>query len=121
MAYSYVWPLTLPQTPDVNYSETGGVNIIRSPMDAGPAKQRRRGSKAQIMNTTFTMSSDQVTDFETFVKDTLRGTARFGITHPRTGAVVEARIVPQNGGDLYTVSYMNPIRWSVQFQMEILP
>lgn len=121
MAASYTWPGTLPQVPDTNYSETGGVNIIRSPTDSGPAKQRKRGNKPQVMNLTFTMSTDQVTTFETFVKTTLNGTARFGFTHPRLGTTVETRIIPQSSGDLYNISYINPTRWSVQLQLEILP
>jgi len=121
MAYSYTWPGTLPSLPDTNYSETGGVNIIRSPMDAGPAKQRKRGNKPQVLQLTYTMSAAQVVIFEDFVKNTLKGTARFGVTHPRLATVVEARIVPQSGGDLYTITYINPMRYSVSFQIEILP
>ena len=83
MAYAYTWLGTLPQMPDTNYSETGGINIIRSPMDAGPAKQRKRGNKPQVLQLTYTMSNSQVIIFEDFVKNTLKGTARFGITHPR--------------------------------------
>lgn len=90
-------------------------------MDAGPAKQRKRGNKAQVLQLTYTMSPDQVVIFEDFVKDTLKGTARFGITHPRLLTVVEARIVPQSGGDLYTISYISPVRYSVNLQLEILP
>ena len=121
MAYVLVWPLTLPQTPNTDFSETGGVNIIRSPMDAGPAKQRKRGNKAQVMQMSFTMSTAQVAAFETFVKDTLLGVKRFGFTHPRTAVIVEARIVAQSGGDLYTINYINPDRYTVSLQMEVLP
>lgn len=121
MAYSYLWLTSLPQKPDTDYSETGGVNIIRSPMDSGPAKQRKRGNKPQVLNMTFTMSDSQVVAFENFVKTTLNGTARFGFPHPRLGTVVEARIVPQSSGDLYTIGYLTPIRYSVKVQMEILP
>ncbi len=90
-------------------------------MDAGPAKQRKRGNKPQVMNLTFTMSTAQVETFETFIKTTLNGTARFGFTHPRLGTVAEVRVIPQNSGDMYTINYMNPTRWSVQLQLEILP
>ena len=112
---------TLPQTPNTDFTETGGVNIIRSPMDAGPAKQRKRGNKPQVMQMTFTMSADQIVIFENFVKTTLNGTARFGFPHPRLGTVIEARIIPQSGGDLYTITYINPLRYNVALQMEILP
>jgi hypothetical protein len=121
MAVSYTWPLSLPQLPDTNYTETGGVNIIRTATDAGPAKQRKRGNKPQVLQLTFTMSNTQVPIFEDFVKNTLQGVARFGYTHPRLLTVVEARIIPQSQGDLYTISYISPVRYSVQLSMEILP
>lgn len=121
MAYSNLWPASLPQFPDTNYTETGGVNIIRTAVDAGPAKQRKRGNKPQVLQLTFTMSNTQVPIFEDFVKNTLQGVARFGWTHPRLLTVVEARIIPQSGGDLYTLSYISPVRYSVQLQLEILP
>lgn len=121
MAYSYTWLGTLPQTPNIDYTETGGVNIVRTAMDAGPAKMRRRGNKPQTLNMTFTMSDSQVVLFEDFVKNTLRGTARFGFTHPRTGSVIEARLIPQSNGELYTISYINPVRYNVSLQMEVLP
>jgi hypothetical protein len=121
MAVSYTWPLSLPQLPDTNYTETGGVNIIRTATDAGPAKQRKRGNKPQVLQLTFTMSNTQVPIFENFVKNTLQGVARFGYTHPRLLTVVEARIIPQSQGDLYTISYISPVRYSVQLSMEILP
>ena len=60
MAVSYIWPLSLPQKPNTNYSESGGVLIIRSPTDAGPAKQRRRGNKPQVLSMNFDMTDAQV-------------------------------------------------------------
>jgi hypothetical protein len=119
--YSFVWPGTLPQTPNTDFTETGGVLILRSPVDAGPAKQRKRGNKPQVMQMSFTMSPAQIVIFENFVKVTLNGVSRFGFTHPRTGTVVEVRIVPQSSGDLYNISYINPVRYNVSLQMEVLP
>lgn len=121
MAYSYVWTGSLPQTPNTDFTETGGVNLIRSPTDAGPAKQRKRGNKPQVMQMSFTMTPAQVITFEDFVKNTLKGTARFGFPHPRLGTVVEARIIPQGSGDLYSISYVSPVRYIVSLQMEVLP
>ena len=119
--YNFTWPGTLPAMPGADFTETGGVNIIRSPVDAGPAKQRKRGSKPQVMQMSFTMSPDQIIIFENFVKATLNGISRFGFPHPRLGTVVEVRIVPQSSGDLYSISYINPMRYNVSLQMEILP
>lgn len=121
MAYAYVWPPTLPQSPQKGFTETGGVLVLRTPMDAGPAKQRRRGKKPQELSLTFIMTTAQTQTLETFVKDTLRGTARFGFKHPRLNTIVETRIVPQGAGDLYSFSYLAPGFWSVSLELEILP
>jgi hypothetical protein len=121
MAYSYTWPATLPQSPQKGYSETGGVLILRTPQDAGPAKMRVRGNKPQVLSVSFLMNTTQVTALETFVKTTIKGVARFGFTHPRTGVIVEVRIVPQGDGDFYTLQYQAPGYYQVTMQLEILP
>ena len=121
MAYAYVWPPSLPQSPQKGFAETGGVLILRTPMDSGPAKQRRRGQRPQGLQLTFIMTTAQTQTFETFVKDTLQGTARFGFTHPRLNTTVETRIVPQGDGQMYTFTYLAPGYWTVSLEIEILP
>lgn len=121
MAVSYVWPLTLPQVPQKGFSESIGLNILRSPMDAGPAKQRRRSQRPSTMAVTFLLTTAQVTYLETFVLDTIQGVARFGFPHPRTGVQEETRIVPSQDGSLYTVAYAAPGYWQVSLSLEILP
>lgn len=121
MAYSYVWPVSLPQVPQKGYTETGGVLVIRTPQDMGPAKMRKRGLKPQVLNLSFLMTKTQVATLETFVKTTISGTARFGFTHPRTGSVVEVRIVPQGDGEHYNLSYVAPDYYTVTMQFEVLP
>lgn len=121
MAVSYVWPATLPQAVRVDYSENTGALILRTPMDAGPAKMRRRGARPSKMTLGFFMTSAQVATLETFVLTTLKGTARFGFPHPRTGTQVEARIIPADDGALYSVNYLTPIEWTVSMEIEVLP
>ena len=121
MAYSYVWPSSLPQVVQKGYTETGGVLVLRTSMDAGPAKQRRRGARTQTMQVSFFMTTAQVTTLKTFVEDTLRGTARFGFPHPRTGLVAEVRIVPQQDGAMYNIQYLAPNYYTVPMTLEILP
>jgi hypothetical protein len=121
MAYSYVWPTSLPQTPQKGYTESGGVNIISTSMDSGPAKRRYRSKSTNTLNVSFVMSTSQVSDFTTFIDTTVKGVSRFGFTHPRTKAVVETRIVPQSGSDLYNIAYLAPEYWTVSFKLEILP
>jgi len=121
MAYSYVWPASLPQNPQKGFVETGGVLILRTSMDAGPAKQRRRGKMSSTMEVNFLMTTAQVSTFKTFVENTILGTSRFGFTHPRTKTVEEVRIVPQSEGVLYNIQYTAPEYWTVSFKLEILP
>jgi len=116
------WPPGLPSSPQKGFTETGGVNIVRTPTDKGVAKMRYRGTKASVFNFTFLMTSEQVATLETFVKSTTLGVKRFNFTHPRTGIVQEFRILPQgDGGDYYTISYVAPEYWSVSLQFELLP
>lgn len=115
------WPPGLPQVPQKGFSETGGVIIIRTPTDKGPAKMRRRGSKPSVLNLSFIMTTEQVSTLETFVETTLGGVRRFNFTHPRTGIQEEFRLVPQSEGDLYNITYLAPDYWTVTAQFELLP
>ncbi len=115
------WPGSLPVLPTTNYSEDSGVLILRTPVDAGPAKQRRRGKRPSNLNVTYEMTNTQVSTFETFVNDTLLGISRFTITHPRKLTTVDVRIVPQNDGKLYDCNYVLQNVWQVSFQLEVLP
>lgn len=121
MAYTYSWPSTLPQVPQKGFTETGGVLVVRTSQDKGPAKMRVLGQKPQVLNVQFLMTSAQVSILEAFVKNTIKGTARFGFPHPRTLLVVETRIVPQGEGDYYTLTYTAPGYWTAQMVLEVLP
>jgi hypothetical protein len=121
MAVSYVWPGTLPQNVAQNYAETGGALILRTPMDAGPAKLRRRGMRPQTLQVSLDMTTAQVAIMETFILDTLRGTSRFGFPHPRLQSEAEVRLVPSSDGQLYGITYKSPNCWTVALALEILP
>ena len=118
---SYTWPPTLPQDVRTDFTEAGGALILSSPMDKGSPKRRRRGNKPAILTVGFYMTTAQVATFETFIKTTIKGTARFDFPHPRTGATIEVRPVPQGDGDLYRVGYVSPIEWSVDMVLEVMP
>jgi hypothetical protein len=121
MAVSYVWPVSLPQVMRRDYTEDFGVLVLRSPMDKGPAKQRFIGNRPDTMKVSFEATSAQIATLRTFLGTTLRGTARFGFPHPRTGAQVEVRVVPQEGSKLFDLSYMSPGRYVVSMSLEVLP
>lgn len=67
------------------------------------------------------MNSEQVDTLENFVENTIRGTARFGFTHPRRNVVVETRIMPQNDGVFFKLQYLAPDYYTVGLVFEILP
>lgn len=119
---AYFWPLTLPQNPLKGFTEDVGVNILRTPMDSGVAKVRRRGTKPNILNLSFVMSSSQVETLENFVKNTLRGISRFDFPNPRKlGTTIETRIVPQDSGTLFKLQYYGPGYWTVSMTLEVMP
>ena len=121
MAVSIIWPLSLPQKVQKGFTESSGVTIIRTPVDYGPAKMRRRGKKPSTMDVSFLMTTAQVSTFENFVNNSIYGTYRFGFPHPRLGTQVEVRLVPSGDSQLYTLGYAAPGYWNVSFQLEIMP
>lgn len=119
---TYSWPGTLPTEVDSSgFSETVGVLVLVSPMDAGPAKMRRRGQKPRKMNVSFVMDDTQISTLETFIQSTLRGTARFDFPHPRTGVTMEVRIVPSGDGEYFTINQFAPFLYNVAMTFEQLP
>jgi len=121
MAVSFVWPGSLPQQVTVDYEEDGGARLLRTPVDAGVAKLRRRGRRPSAMVVSMFMSAAQIVTFETFVLSTIRGTTRFGFPHPRLQIQAEVRLVPEEGGKLYRIAYVTPVEWRVSFALEVLP
>lgn len=121
MAYTFSWPSTLPDYPERGFQESVGALIQRTSMDAGPAKQRRRGARPDTMSVQYLMTTAQVAILESFVLDTLDATTRFGYLHPRKRVMVEVRVIPQQNGELFTVQYLAPGYCTVSLQLEILP
>lgn len=119
---NYIWPASLPAAPLVDgFSETLGANILRTPTDAGPAKMRYRGQRPDRVSCVYLMTTEQVGALDVFARDTLRGVRRFGWPHPRRGVQVEARFVPQEEGDLFSMSAAAPGLWHVGVAVEVLP
>ena len=119
---AYTWPVTLPTSADsANLSESYGVLILSTPMDAGPAKRRRRGVKPRVLNVSFVMTNTQIATLETFINDTIKGTARFDFTHPRTGSTIEVRIIPNGDGELFSIGYFSHDLYTVSLSLEQMP
>lgn len=84
------WPVTLPQAPRISgISEEIADGTVRTEMDAGAAKVRRRFTAVPHIwrGVSFIMTTAQVETFETFYKTTLlNGSLEFEWTNPRTEA-----------------------------------
>lgn len=100
------WPNTLPAAPLVEgFHETPGQTAVRTQMEQGPAKVRRRTTAGvDSMSLLLLLSKAQVATLESFFSDTLAGGALgFAYTHPRTGLSVTCRFTappqytPTNG------------------------
>ena len=99
--------------PDVKYDwrdlgEDPEPVVERTQMERGVPKQRRINSdvRVEVPITVHFDSKAEAADFETWFFTTINaGQDWFDLTHPRTGAVVQARVV---GGKLGPLSYLNP-------------
>lgn len=89
-----VWPASLP-APRIGWSERKLSNTVRTETDAGPAKVRRRYTKAvRQLELEYAMTAAQVVTLDAFHTSTLAdGVERFEMAHPRTGVTHEFRFV----------------------------
>jgi hypothetical protein len=118
-----VWPVTVPASPLYDgYSEAMPNYTLRSSMDSGPSKVRRKCSALPwLMTVNFVLSASQLSALVTFVETTLiGGTLRFEFTHPRTGSTVECRVA---GSDslMQIAPRGQSSSWSVALTLEVLP
>ena len=106
------WPSTLPQIPlQRGFSESPPDTTIRTKMDAGPAKLRRRfTANVRPINSSFILTKAQIAILDTFyVTTTVGGSASFTWLDPRTKVLKSFRFTAPFeyvliSGDLWTVS-----------------
>lgn len=117
------WPTNnnFPQVPQKGFTESVGLNVVRSATDSGPAKMRRRGLAVSTMDLSFILTTAQTIELENFVNNTIKGVKRFSFPHPRTYTTVEARIVPSGEGEFFKLQYLAPGYWQTSMKFEILP
>lgn len=108
-----VWPSELVITRD-GFSETPPNRVIRSDMDVGPDKVRRRSTAAVRELKLKLFLTDSLMDiFDDFYLD--NDSTVFEFTHPRTSATVNARF---NETPTYS---LRETYWDVNVSLEILP
>lgn len=113
------WPSTLPQLPLAGgFSESPPDTTVRTKMDAGPAKVRRRfTANVRPFKVSFLMTSEQIGYLDTFyVTTTVGGSASFTWVSPRTGSTKSFRFISPPEYNLSSGDY-----WSVAMQLEQLP
>jgi hypothetical protein len=92
------WPSSLPQAPlEAAYNEMAPDMAVRTEMDAGPAKVRRRFTAAPrpFPGIEFSLTFAQYATFDDFYVTTLQGGAlSFNWQHPITGASATFRFMP---------------------------
>ena len=116
---SATWPSDLPDVPLVRgYEESPPDLALRTEMDTGPDKTRRRTTAGpREFAVQFRLTPAQLTTLDTFFVDTLKsGTLRFDFTHPRTGNTFEFRFV---GPPSYRA--LDSARYRVQATLELMP
>lgn len=116
------WPATLPQRPLADgFEETGRDGVLRTRMDAGPPKTRRRTTAGSSrMRCTFRLTTAQRATFVTFVESDLAGGAlAYDWLHPVTDSPIKVQIDTDQG------FVLNPIhrgrRWLLHLPLEVLP
>jgi hypothetical protein len=111
----------LPTSPQKGFTENFIMNIVRSSMDAGPAKQRRRGLGVNTLSVQYLLDDTQLDLLRDFCLNDTQGVYYFEYPHPVTNQTVDARIVPQNGGQLFTINYAAPGYYNVSMTIEVMP
>lgn len=117
------WPSTLPQLPlSDSYSESPQSQVLRSSMDAGPPKTRRRFTAAtRAIPMSFTLTNAQVEIFETwFDADIQGGSLPFDMIQPRTGIAVTMLISGEPPYQLTPIGTGSEY-WRLSMQLEVQP
>lgn len=107
------WPNSIKITRS-NYNEKPPSRTLRSKMDIGPGKLRRRSSNAiRPLSLSLNITPDELDIFDEFylANDSLT----FDFPNPRTGEIDRARFASEPE---YT---HNETRWQVAVSLEILP
>ena len=113
------WPITLPASPLVEgFRETPPDTVLRSPMDQGPAKLRRRTTAGTgALSLTYLLSRAQVNALMDFFNDTLAGgSLPFDFTHPVNGATLACRF-----RQMPAYAPVNAEYFRAAIELEVLP
>ncbi len=119
-----VWPATLPQLPlRGGYARNDRSVVVRSQMDIGPAKTRRRTAVGVVpLMLTYHLSQSQLTTFRAFfANDIASGALSFDLPEPEGAGVISIRLTGGAGSPPFTITPRAPGYWDVSFAAEIMP
>ena len=119
MPSPYTWPPTLPQVVQKGYTESITFNVLRTPMDSGPAKMRYRGKRPGTLSVSFIMTNAEIDTLNNFINSTIFGVHRFNFPHPRLGTK-EVRMVPEQEGQFYSLEYLEEGFYKVSIKLEVV-
>lgn len=112
------WPSTLPSPSPGGYQEILPDNTIRTEMEVGPPKVRKRATSAPTQySLSFEMDNTDVNTLETFYRTTINeGADPFTMDDPRNGTSETFRVVTAP-----EISALSPVYYRVNINMEKLP
>jgi len=116
---AHIWPAGLPDKPlQDGYSERLPSVLIRTNMDKGPAKVRRRfTANVRPITCKLILTRAQLSTFEYFYHvDCADGSLRFNWNNPITEVAYEFRFVGEP-----TIEPVNGADWMVTFNLEQMP
>jgi len=110
------WPGSLPQTPLVQgYVQSYKDTAIRSTMDQGPDKLRRRVTKPlRLVQMQFMMTLAQVQTLRTFYNTTIQGIGLVDMTDSLTGVTTNYRFVGPP-----SFNFVEANNWAVGITFEV--
>jgi len=106
------WPAGLPDCPQT-WNETDISQIIRSEVDVGVAKTRRRYTRERLrISATLTLAKSDYESFRLFYNVTLKdGLETFNYEHPYTGAVLECRFIDSPSISMSNRAFQIAMEW----------
>lgn len=113
------WPVSLQQIlNEADFSYAIGDTTIRSDMDIGPAKVRRRSTRGvDTLSCSINLTTAQYSTFYYFYDTSLNGGVKtFNFVHPITGATNEFRFVAPPA-----FRYLGASNWAATMSWEKLP
>lgn len=116
-----LWPSTLQPTFNTEgFTEGFAETTIRSTVDQGPSKVRRRFTKGVgAMQATIWLTTIQYLTFKSFYDtDTAGGSLQFLMNHPVSGVPTYFRFA---GPPSCAPINSSGIEWSAQFSLEVMP